>query len=95
MHQDLFGTYLIKIKLNRNPNLNRRKTELKELKIQNETLKEELNIAELRGSHAKVNPASEKVLLKLGFTYVCDCPYDCGGKLETDGKTYKLDLMNT
>ena len=55
-------------------------------------VKEELNIAELRGSHAKINTDSEKVLKKLGFTYVCDCPYDCGGKFETEGKNYKLDI---
>jgi ribosomal-protein-alanine N-acetyltransferase len=54
--------------------------------------KEELDIAELKGSHAKINTFSENVLKKLGFTYVCDCTYDCGGKLETEGKTYKLNL---
>lgn len=54
--------------------------------------KEELKITELRGSHAKVNTASENVLKKLGFTYISDCPYDCGGKLVMEGKLYKLDL---
>jgi ribosomal-protein-alanine N-acetyltransferase len=55
--------------------------------------KEELKITVLKGSHAKVNVASEKVLQKLGFTYVCDCYYDCGGKDQTEGKTYKLELI--
>ena len=54
--------------------------------------KEELKITELKGSHAKVNTASENVLKKLGFTYVCDCQYECGGKYATEGKTYQLVL---
>lgn len=54
--------------------------------------KEELKITKLFGSHAKVNQASENVLKKLGFTYIRDCAYDCGGKFQTEGKTYQLDL---
>ena len=54
--------------------------------------KDELNISLLRGSHAKENPASEQVLKKLGFIYVSDCSYDCGGKLITEGRTYQLEL---
>lgn len=56
--------------------------------------KAELDISELWGRHAKINIASEKVLQKLGFTYICDCQYDCGGKLETEGKTYRLELKD-
>lgn len=55
--------------------------------------KDRLNIKELKGSHAKINISSENVLKKLGFTYVCDCRYDCGGKFVTDGKIYRLDLL--
>jgi len=54
--------------------------------------REELKITELRGSHAKINTASENVLKKLGFSYVGDCPYDCGGKQSIEGKLYRLDL---
>lgn len=55
-------------------------------------VKDKLEMKELVGRHAKVNKDSEKVLQKLGFSYICDCSYDCGGKFETEGKTYKLVL---
>lgn len=55
--------------------------------------KDDLKISKLRGSHAKSNASSENVLKKLGFTYICDCPYDCGGKFITEGKTYQLDII--
>lgn len=55
--------------------------------------KEDLKITLLKGSHAKINVASERVFQKLGFTYVCDCHYDCGGKEQTEGKTYQLELL--
>lgn len=51
-----------------------------------------LHTKELLGGHAKINTASENVLKKLGFTYVKDCPYDCGGKMKTEGKIYRLQL---
>ena len=41
------------------------------------------------GRHAKENPASEKVLKKLGFTYIKDIPYECNmGKNLYEGKEY-------
>lgn len=54
--------------------------------------KEDLKWASIYGEHAKVNTASENVLKKLGFKYICDVPYDCGGKLHTEGKRWRLEL---
>lgn len=54
--------------------------------------KEDLKWASIYGEHAKVNIASENVLKKLGFKYICDVPYDCGGKLHTEGKRWRLEL---
>ena len=51
--------------------------------------KEELGIKGIMGRHAKENPASEKVLKKLGFTYIKDIPYECNmGKNLYEGKEY-------
>lgn len=46
----------------------------------------------LLGGCAKINKASEQVLKKLGFKYVKDAPYDCGGKMMLDGVIYELQL---
>lgn len=55
--------------------------------------KEELGIKEIRGRCAKENPASRKVLEKLGFTYIKDIPYECiRGKNICEGKEYILKL---
>ncbi|WP_105616418.1 GNAT family N-acetyltransferase [Vallitalea okinawensis] len=54
--------------------------------------KDFLGIKELLGGCAKVNAASEKVMKKLGFTYVKDCPYDCGEEMQLEGVIYRLQL---
>jgi ribosomal-protein-alanine N-acetyltransferase len=55
--------------------------------------KEELGIKEIMGRHAKENPASGKVLEKLGFTYNKDIPYECNrGQNIYVGKEYRLTL---
>jgi len=55
--------------------------------------KEELNIKEIMGRHAKENPASGKILEKLGFIYIKDIPYECNlGKNLYEGKEYILKL---
>ena len=55
--------------------------------------KEELGIKEIIGRHAKENPASERVMKRLGFTYVKDIPYECNmGKNLYEGKEYILKL---
>ena len=53
----------------------------------------ELGIKEIVGRHAKDNLNSEKVLIKLGFIYIKDCPYKCNeGKTLYEGKEYLLRL---
>ena len=55
--------------------------------------KEELGIKEIMGRHAKENPASGKILEKLGFTYIKDIPYECNiGENIYEGKEYILKL---
>ena len=55
--------------------------------------KDELGIKEIIGRHAKENPASEKVMKKLGFQYVKDIPYECNaGTKIYEGKEYVLKL---
>jgi len=55
--------------------------------------KEELGINEIMGRHANENPASGKILEKLGFTYIKDIPYECNnGKNLYEGKEYILKL---
>ena len=55
--------------------------------------KEELAIKEIMGRHAKENPASGKILEKLGFTYIKDIPYECNrGKDLHEGKEYMMKL---
>lgn len=50
-----------------------------------------LGIKEYIASHAIQNPASGKVIEKLGFQYEKDIPYICnGGKIHTMGKFYRL-----
>jgi len=53
----------------------------------------DLNIKEIVGRHAKENPASGNVLMKLGFIYIKDIPYICNrGKNTYEGKEYILFL---
>ena len=53
----------------------------------------ELRIKEIVGRHAKDNLNSEKVLIKLGFSYIKDCPYKCNeGKTLYEGKEHLLRL---
>lgn len=55
--------------------------------------KEELGIKTIMGSHAKENPASGKVMEKLGFKFLRDIPYECHkGEKVYEGKEYQLDL---
>ena len=55
--------------------------------------KEELGIKELMGRYAKENPASGRVLEKLGFTYIKNIPYACNrGENLYEGKEYILKL---
>jgi len=55
--------------------------------------KEELGIGEIMGRHAKENPASGRVMEKLGFTYIRDIPYECNmGENIYEGKEYMLKL---
>ena len=55
--------------------------------------KEEMGIKEIMGRHAKENPASGKVIVKLGFTYIKDVPYECNeGKSLYEGNEYILKL---
>lgn len=56
-------------------------------------VKDELGIKEIMGRHAKENPASGKLLMKLGFTYIKDIPYECNrGNNIYEGKEYILKL---
>lgn len=54
-------------------------------------VKENLEISEIIGCHANENPASGKVLEKLGFQYNKDIPYECGSGI-CKGKEYCLKL---
>lgn len=52
--------------------------------------KNELNICEVVGRYAKENPASGKVMKKLGFHYEKDIPYDCNdGVVHLIGEQYR------
>lgn len=54
-----------------------------------------LGIHEFMTSHAIENPASGRVLKKLGFRYECEVPYICnGGKIHTTGKQYRLQIAD-
>ena len=53
----------------------------------------ELNISEIFAAHAVENPASGRVLRKLGFQYEKDIPFKCnGGDMETTGKYYRYEV---
>jgi len=55
--------------------------------------KEQLEIKEIMGRHAKENLASGRILEKLGFTYIKDIQYECNrGKDLYAGKEYILKL---
>jgi Acetyltransferases, including N-acetylases of ribosomal proteins len=51
--------------------------------------KADLELKEIMGRHAKENPASGKVMEKLGFRYIKDIPYECNfGENIYEGKEY-------
>lgn len=53
--------------------------------------KESLEIKECIAVHAVENPASGRVMEKLGFQYEKEVPYECnGGEIQTVGKYYRL-----
>ena len=53
-----------------------------------------LGIKECIAVHAVENPASGRVIEKLGFQYEAEVPYECnGGEIQTVGKYYRL-IMN-
>lgn len=48
-----------------------------------------LEIKEIVGRHAVENPASENIMIKLGFQFMKNIPYECGGGTKTyEGKEY-------
>lgn len=50
-----------------------------------------LGIKECIAVHAVENPASGRVIEKLGFQYETEVPYECnGGEIQTVGKYYRL-----
>lgn len=52
--------------------------------------KDILNIQECIAVHAVENPASGRVIEKLGFQYEKEVPYECnGGEIQTVGKYYR------
>lgn len=56
--------------------------------------KNQLNIKEIVGRHAKENVASGKILEKLGFRYTKDIPYECdGGENVYEGREYILRFL--
>ena len=51
----------------------------------------ELKIEQIVGRYAKENPASGKVMDKLGFQYEKDIPYECNnGTVKRDGIQCRL-----
>ncbi len=53
-----------------------------------------LGLKEFIAAHAIENPASGKVIEKLGFQYECDIDYICnGGNIHTIGKKYRLKVI--
>lgn len=55
--------------------------------------KHELKLKEVIAIHAVENPASGRVIEKLGFKYEKDVPYECnGGNICTIGRFYRLNL---
>lgn len=55
--------------------------------------KEQLGIAEAAGRYAKENPASGRVMEKLGFQYKKAIPYPCnGGSILREGILCRLEL---
>lgn len=58
-----------------------------------EYAKTHLHLTEVVARHAVENPASGKVMKKLGFLYTKDIPYECNhGKHIYNGKEYILHL---
>jgi len=52
-----------------------------------------LKLKEFVAAHAIENPASRRVMEKLGFKYECDIEYICnGGNIHTTGKNYRLKI---
>ncbi len=55
--------------------------------------KNELKIRECIAIHAVENPASGRVMEKLGFRYEKEVPYECsGGEIHTTGKYYRWTM---
>lgn len=55
--------------------------------------KNELGIKKVIAIHANENPASGRVIEKLGFRYEKEVPYECnGGEIQTTGKFYRLEM---
>lgn len=55
--------------------------------------KEQLGVSEVAGRYAKENPASGRVLEKLGFQYENDIPYPCNdGNIVREGILCRLKL---
>ena len=55
--------------------------------------KDVLGVKECIAVHAVENPASGRVMEKLGFQYEKEVPYECnGGEIQTVGKYYRLIL---
>lgn len=53
----------------------------------------ELGMTECIAVHANENPASGKVITKLGFSFEKEVPYECnGGEIHTVGKLYRYKV---
>ena len=58
-----------------------------------EFARNDLGLKLITGSHSVENPASGKVMEKIGMVYNQDCNYVCnGGKIRTKGKSYKIEF---
>lgn len=57
---------------------------------------EMMNVREIIAIHAAENPASGRVLHKLGFQYEKEVPFECnGGEIVTTGKYYRFKDCGT
>ncbi len=55
--------------------------------------KDILKLKKISASYSVENPASGKVMEKLGMRYIRDCDYVCnGGSIHTKGRTYEIEL---
>lgn len=56
---------------------------------------EELKLSQIVGRYAKENPASGRVMTKLGFKYEKDIPYECNnGAVKREGIQCRLLIDN-